>query len=830
MRHVALDLRVDWTGRAVEGTAALTLVPRASLDTIALDAAWLDIKSVTMAGGTALTFVDDKSDRDGALRVALPRSAAPGTPLTLQISYRTTWVNHADPANLGGSNGKGLRFFSPTTTEPIKRRQLWSIGEPTGNRYWYPGHDTPDDLITSEVRVTVAAPLTVVSNGRLVGTRPNADGTRTWHWRQNRPHANHLTTLTIGEYRTITHVASGVTLQSVGYPDEYEAVKASVVRLPRMMEFFTRQTGVPFPGQTYSQVFVQDLPWGIRGSGASTLTENMIDDYRTHEDWRYLWDGLEAEALASQWFGGVVSIREWRHAWLSRAFAHYFDALFSEYINGRDEALLWNLTGDRNAYLADWNSGTRQATVPQAVDSGGIWAASTAPYNRGALVLHMLRKEVGDSAWWRGIRRFLRRHAGSTVTTEDFQRAMEDASGRPLGWFFDQWVYGIGHPVFEVTTEYDGEHKTLTLKVLQTQTRDSTWEPTSRAYFEGAMEIAIDNRVERIRLAPRRENVFTYRTNAPPRLVAFDRGGTWIKEVRFTKPVSAWVHQSRADVDATGRQNAVRELAAIARDTAATTTDRQEATKGLHQVIRHDGFWRVRYSALLQLQSLVTPANPATPAPLDTETRDLLLHVIKTERSWVRSAAFSTLGLTRDPAHAELYIAALADSSHPVNYTAAIALGKSGSPAAFEALTAYMKLPSWKGENVICAMAGLKELGDKRGAAIALAVFSDTTTSRWFLATSRWDFRMAAAEVLVALGAGEQAWPTLERRYRRSLEEGDTNDIFSNVLLMAILGDRRAAPIFGELRERYKSDAGALSALSGYEAQWKEGQAVMSHR
>jgi aminopeptidase N len=825
--HIDLDLRVDWPAAALVGTAMISAVPLRPTRLLPLDAWRLRLSHVETARGTPLAFTLDTADHDDALRIRLDRVYGPRDTIRVRIAYRTGWVNHADPNALGGSTGRGVRFFVPTTTEPIKRRQLWTMGEPKGNRAWFPSSDRPDDLRTSRVRITVAEPLTAVSNGTLVLAQRNDDGTRTFEWRLDVPHANHRTALAVGEWTDIVSQSDGVALRSLSYPDEVAATTASIERLPEMMAFFARMTGARYPYPSYAQVFVQDVPWGVGTAALPILTENMVDDERTHAEYRWLWDGLQAEAVASQWFGGLVSPADWRDAWLARGLAHYFDGLFNEHRNSRAEFLLWHMGGDQLTYFADWNGGVRHPIVPSRATDGVAFATDNYPYARAGLVLHMLRHVMGDSAWWQGIRQFVAAHAGRPVRTPDFQRSMERAHGAPLAWFFEQWVYRMGHPVFEVSTTHDPAAKTLTLTVRQVQQRDTSARFPQATFFEGPVTIGLDNRIETVRLAPRRENRFTFPVAERPRLVSFDREGTWIKELRFPKPVDELAHQAWHDTDPVGQLWAIRALGASLRNERTSAADRSRALETLRDLSADTLFWRLRLTALTALTGWVTSVPVAERAArLDAPLRAALVRIIRRDTSWVRAQALTILGDARDPQYASLLWPLLRDRFHTVNYTAAIALGRMGGAGVFDTLAALMREPSWKGENVLAALAGFDELKDVRAIPLALQVFADTTSPRWFLATPRWDTRIAAANVLVTLGAAEQAWPMLERRFAGAMVEGDVNDIFSNVLLMATLGGARASSAFAQVRTRFASDANALSALDGFQKQWEHTRAT----
>ena len=234
----------------------------------------------------------------------------------------------------------------------------------------------------------------------------------------------------------------------------------------------------------------------------------------------------------------------------------------------------------------------------------------------------------------------------------------------------------------------------------------------------------------------------------------------------------------------------------------------------LRSVISGNAYWRLRNSALLTLQNLVAGQ------PLDKATETLLLDLIKTEKSWLRSAAITFLGTAKDPKHADLFILHFNDESDRVVNAAANALGKTKSPKAFKALLKLKDKPSWKNQSLISALNGLRELGDPRGAVLALDALKDEKAApRWALATPIWDFRLAAAETLVALGKGQEGYLSTYQRFTKAMVENDINDIFSNVLLMVTLSDSRGLEVFPALREKFRNDANAMKAVEGYEEQ-----------
>jgi aminopeptidase N len=822
VKHIALDLRFDWQKKQAAGTAAITLAPFQPANKITLDAGMLTINSITLSSGTQLKFNYDGGDRNDGLEILLDRIYQAGEDVTVKIDYYTNWVNTSDPNNLWGSFGKGIRFFGPTSTEPKKRKQIWTFSEPEANRYWFPGYDSPNDFRTSELSATVDPELTAISNGKLAGVKTNGDGSRTFHWKMDTPHANYLTSIVIGEYVDIKQSYDGIELHSFGYPDEAEAVAATVVRLPDMVKFYSEFTGAKYPYASYSQVFVQDFAGWMENITTSTITENMVDDERTHADWFYLWDLTESETLAHQWFGDYLTCRDWSQIWLNKSFAHHLTGLYNEYKNGRDEYLLYQVLFDQGTYLSDWNSGIRHPVVTRNYESTANFTGDNYSTGRGSLVLRMLRKHLGEDRWQKVIKHYVRSNANKSVTTEDFRKAVEDASGESMDWFFDQWLYKMGHPIFEVSKTYDPVKKQLLLNVRQTQKVDPKDEYPQAELFAGKMEIEVDGRIEQVWLEPKVENVFSFAAAQEPKLVNFDYESTWIKEFKFEKTLAELLYQMQNDQDILGRRWALGELVNLAKNEQTAAADKAKIYAGFRNVILGNSYWRLRNTAISQLQSLLAPANATTPVALDEPTIAMLLAVIRNEKTWNRFAALNFLGMTRDPKFADLYLSYLSDPSDRVTNAAANALGRSKSPKAFAALVKLADRPSWKQQSLISALNGLAQLGDPRGYDLAFNALSDLNSPHWTLATPVWDYRLTAAQTIAALGKSDAAYPLLSKAFNDAVAEQDLHGTFYNALLITTLAAPRGQEAFDILKTKFKDDANAMSAVNQFETQFKQ--------
>lgn len=825
VKHIALDIQIDWPKRQVFGTATITLSPLLKTEQIKLDAGKLSIASINLPDGTPLVFKYDDQQPNDALVIQLSRIYQPDENVDLKIAYHSNWQSTSDPNSLGGTNGKGLRFFGPTSTEPNRRQQLWTMGEPEGNRFWFPCYDAPNDLRTTEIKISVEKKFTALSNGRLVERKESANGMSLYKYKADVPYANHLTSLIVGEFTDVPQHVNQLTLHNYSLPDEVAATTASVAQLPEMIRYFSEVTGVPYPYSTYSQAFVQDLPWGVGGNILSTQTENMVDDDRTHADFLYLWDDLESETLAQQWFGNYLTPADWSHSWLSKSFARYFSELYDQHKNGNAEFHLYPRNWDRNIiYLPTWNSGYRHPLVTVHYDDPASFINDGYTSFHGAQVLHMLRKQLGDETWWKAIRHFVRTHGGGLITTEDFRKSVEVASGQPMDWFFDQWVYKMGHPIFEVSKTYNSTTKELLLTVRQAQKTDRLDPQPQTEYFQGNMEIELDGRIERVWLEARELNTFNFTLAQAPLLVNFDYEDSWVKEVRFEKTLDELLYQFQSDSDVIGRRGAGSELVKYFKKETTSSTDRDKIIAAYRSVLSGKSYWRFKWGVVLpQLQNMLAPPNlQSKPIPLDEATISTLLNLIRQEKAWVRASAINFLGMTRDPKYDQVYLNALNDSSDRVINAAAIALGKSKSPKAFPALKKLVNKPSWKNQSLLSSLFALQQLEDPRGFDIAYKALGDLTSPHWVLAVPIWDYRIIAAQTIKTLGKSDKAYALLLGGFKKAMNENDIHGIFYTTLLIAELGDFRGLEIFDSLKAKFKEDTNAMAAVEQFESQLKE--------
>lgn len=800
-RHIKLDLSFDWEREQARGTAAITFAPLTrDMRAVEFDAQNMTFASVTLAPSNAPLQFEADAARE-KLRINLDRAYQPSDEITVTIAYNTNGVVRG--GGVFGSFGQGLTFIKPTEADPNRPRQIWSQGETEYNSTWFPCHDHPNDFATSEMIATVERPFTVISNGRLLETRDNANNTRTFHWRMEQPHASYLTSIIVGEYAPVEMNYDGIPITTYVYPNQVEEGRVTAERTPEMVRFFSEMTGLRYPYAKYAQTMVRDFGGGMENITATTLTDTTVIDRRTTLD--FTSDGLISHELAHQWFGDYVTCRTWADLWLNESFATYFQAMWTEHNRGRDEFLYSDVISNQEEYLSAWAQGNRRPIVtsnyanPDAVFD--VYA-----YQRGGAVLHMLRRTLGDELWWRAIRHYLARYAHQPVETAQFRIAIEEATGRPMDWFFDQWLYQMGHPVFRITQNYSPENRQLTLTVRQEQRVDERNAYPQTRFFQAPVDIGIGTatgaRIERVMLQPQEEQTLTFTVDSRPLLVNFDHGSTLIKELTFEKPTEDLIYQLARDEDMTGRLWALRQLKTRMEAEPTPAAEKQRIAVALSSSLTNDAFWGVRREAASALKGGETPAS-----------RTALLNAVRDRDSGVRVRAIRSLAVNRDPALADIFRQALSDQSYAVVSAAALALGQTRGANAYEALNNLLASQSWRDTVRVAGLKGLAALGDARAldAGLRYAARGNPPT-----------VRAAAVGLLAAVGRTDaRVLPLVSDALMQGALTSDFALVNDAAGALVAIGDARGLQILDEASRRAGS-AGLQSFIRGFHARLRE--------
>ena len=426
----------------IKGKATHYFTPlRPSVDSFFLDAIKMTIKSISL-NGKPVTY---RCDSAGV-------TVFPSETLHWNMEYTLTIDYEATPR-------RGLYFIGWNDKNNLSRKQVWSQGEGIDNRYWIPMYDERNDKLITELYVTFDKDYKVLSNGKLEDKKDNGDGTLTWHYAISHPHAPNLVMLGIGKYDIKeTHSASGVPLHLYYYPEWKERVEPTYTHSEAMVDFMEKETGVPYPWESYSQIPVQDYMFGAMENTTATIFGDFyLVDPRGFIDRNYI--AVNAHELAHQWFGDYVTARSESHIWLQESFATYYNQMFERSVFGQ-EYFDWARRGSQNAALEESNKNKLAVAHSQ---SGGVRI-----YGKGAFVLNMLKYIVGGrEPYNKAIKYYLEKHPYQNVDSHDLLIAFEESTGMQLDWFWDEWIYRGGEPAY--TISFSEAANTAELVIKQTQ-------------------------------------------------------------------------------------------------------------------------------------------------------------------------------------------------------------------------------------------------------------------------------------------------------------------------------------------------------------------------
>lgn len=709
--HLKLDLSFDGDNEKISGTATTCLQPiNDGLATIELDIAEMNIMAVRLlrvekknGGGPPRNLLSvigrlDFELHPEKLLIALDRPYSRLEQLTIEIAYTC-------------SPRKGLFFIKPDDAYPQKPHQIWSQGENEDAHWWFPCHDVTNQKMTTELLARVRTGYFALSNGELISVIENpSDNTTTYHWKQDQPHPAYLVTVAIGEYEKIGESLDGLPVDFYVYKDRVEEGRRLFGNTSKMIKFFEEKFGCAYPYAKYAQVLVDDFLFSaMENTSATTMTDRCLLDTRAGLDLDY--DDIVAHELAHQWWGDLVTCKDWTQIWLNESFATYSEYLWREQTKGRDEAR-FSLFQDFLTYLReDWKSHRRPIVSNKYRFSEELMDRHA--YEKGACVLDMLRWILGDDGFFRSLSHYLNKFRFGVAETGDFKVAIEEATGQNLYWFFDQWLHGEGYPEFDVSYDWNRDHKTLKLLVRQVQELDEKV-PVFR--FPVDIEIITDDTGEVIETERRtlyrinidkQEQEFYFPCDSKPRLVIFDKGNHLIKLLKFEKSAQESIYQMDRDEDVMGRIRAARELSVYKSDFVISA---------LKEKLLGDDFYGVRMAAAISLGQLLTETSRAA---LMTGYQ-----TIKDPR--VRRCCVWGMGNFRDEAAVDFLRGVLEnDESYFAGVAAVRGLANMldaniGSDRPYDILASSLTRSSWQEVMAAAVFHGFSQAKEKRAVDIAI--------------------------------------------------------------------------------------------------------------
>ncbi|WP_019509406.1 M1 family metallopeptidase [Pleurocapsa sp. PCC 7319] len=578
VNHILLDLILDISNQSFKGTCTTTLTPvRSGIQQLTMDAVDLAIESVLVDG------ISQPFDYDGEqIKIYLQQ---PTTSAVLKVAIAYS-VDHPQ---------RGLYFIGPNEDYPDKPTQVWTQGEDEDSRFWFPCFDYPGQLATSEIRVQVSAGMRAISNGELIN-KEEIDGGVIYHWSQKQVHPTYLMTLAVGDFAEIADQWQGIPVTYYVEKGREADGKRSMGKTPRMVEYLSAKYGYAYPYPKYAQVCVDDFIFGgMENTSTTLLTDRCLLDERAAID-NMRTESLVLHELAHQWFGDLVVIKHWSHAWIKEGMASYAEVLWTEEEYGRDDAAYY-LLNEARSYISEDSSRYRRPIVTN-VYREAIELYDRHLYEKGACVYHMIRAILGDELFDRAIQTFVQDNAHKTVETIDLLRAIDKATGYNLMFLFDQYVFRGGHPDYQVAYSWDGDSNLAKLTVTQKQAKKDS---DSKDLFDLKLPVAFgyiskDNSDTKLKTFPLRihqaEQSFYFPLENKPDFVSFDVGNSFLKTVTLKYSVAELKNQLKYDPDPISRIYAA---------AALSKKGGLEAVKALSESLVNDSFWGVRVEVAKKL-------------------------------------------------------------------------------------------------------------------------------------------------------------------------------------------------------------------------------------
>ncbi len=671
--NLKLDVTPDFQDRTIAATATIDFTPIANpLRELRLDA--VDLNVATVKSSHEIQAWQIALDK---IVITFKKPIRPNQKAQVTIDYT------AEPKH-------GLYFRTEAMGYPKGDDQLWTQGEPLMHRHWFPSHDFPNEKFTTEIICRVPRGMTVLSNGRLLSqTAEGSDGLVAFHWKQDKPHVNYLVSLIAGYFDKLEQRHNDIPLAFYTPPSEFDEAANSFRDTKQIMAFFEQEIGVPYPWDKYYNVCVHGFMWGgMENTSITTLTTRTLFSEES-ENLRSSM-ALDAHELAHQWFGDLVTCKDWSHLWLNEGFATFYESLYEEHKNGRD-AQVYDMYRNARGILSRKND-TRAIHSRKFNDPEDQFRTyGYLAYPKGAWILHMLRSQLGPDLFRKCIKTYLERHAYQTVVTENLLAVIEELSGRSFDRFFNQWVYHAHHPELTLNYSWDETSKLAKVSIQQTQkTSDSVLLfqfPVTLRFKSG--DHTHDHKVT---VSQQRED-FYVRLRQRPDIVRFDPDYTLLAKVNFNLPAPLLKAQLADQSDMMGRLIAVQQLA---------KKKTKESVELLRHTLNNDPFHGVRDEAAKALGSQDSEDSLAA-----------LIASLEQPDARVRQAVVSAIASSyNEAAYDAVDEVVVAEKNPDIRTNAIRALGKYSKPGVKALLTRLIRTDSYRNRLADAAIAAMRSQDD----------------------------------------------------------------------------------------------------------------------
>jgi aminopeptidase N len=656
--HTKLEVKPDFTKSYLYGKAWISLKPHFyPTDSLTLDAKGMEIKKLALLKNNQQTPLKYTYD-DWQLKIKLDRTYKANETYTIFIDYIAKpdefEAKYATEQMLGI---KGMYFINPKGEEKDKPTQIWTQGETESNSAWFPTIDKTNQKTTEELTVTVDNKYVTLSNGKLISQKKNADGTRSDYWKMDLPHAPYLFFLGVGDYAVVKDSWKG---KEVNYyvEKEYAPVAKKIFgNTPEMMTFFSKITGVEYPWVKYSQITGRDYVAGAMENTTATIhQENAQQNARELIDGNN-WESTIAHELFHQWFGDYVTTESWSNLTLNESFANYSETLWDEYKYGKDAGDAQNYN-DMQGYLQS-HSEDKDLVRFHYRDKEEMFDAVS--YNKGGRILHMLRNQVGDEAFFKALNLYLTTNKFKSAEAHQLRLAFEEVTGRDLNWYFNQWYFGNGNPTVDINYVYDDAAGKAKVIVKQTQ--------RTGKIFRLPLAVDVYNGSKKVRYNVWSNNAvdtFSFEYTQRPDLINVDGDKILLWAKKDNKTLDNFIHQYKYAGNYLDRREAI--------DFASKNQTDNKAIELLKTAL-NDKYQGLRNFAIGKLDMKKDAVKAAV--------ESTLFNLAKNDKySTVRGNAINALGNYNKPEYVSLFKSSLNDSSYTVAGNALIALSNTDGPAA----------------------------------------------------------------------------------------------------------------------------------------------------
>ena len=679
--HTSLDLSFDWEKQAVIGTARLKAKPYFyPTSTFELDAKGFEIQAVSLLpSGKSLNYEYDGKK----LSILLDREYTREQTYEVEIKY----IAHpkAEGGSAAISSDRGLYFINPEGT-PGKPQQIWTQGETESNSRWFPTIDKPNERHTQDIRLTVQDRFVTLSNGLLVSSTPAGNGMRTDYWVMDKGHAPYLTMIAVGEWAVVKDTWNGMEVSYYVEPEYEEDARSIFPYTPEMLAFYSDILGIPYPWQKYSQVVVRDFVSGAMENTTAVTFMEMVQGHSEDLVDSDMNELIVTHEMFHHWFGDLVTTESWANITLNEGFANYSEYLWMEHKHGRDAAEAHRLE-EMDGYLSSrfWHP----LIYFGYKDREDVFDGHS--YNKGGLVLHMLRTMIGDEAFFTALQQYLQKNAYTDVEAHELRLAFEDVTGQDLNWFFNQWYFAAGHPELNIEKSYSAENQTVSLSISQVQKPTEEIPAIFQLPFRAEVYMPDGSRQSYSFTMNQREQTFRMPAAQEPALVVFDADHSLLAVVNYPKTEEEYAFQYRH---------------------APTYYDRHEAIEQLQQKNSSllDPIWTLALDdPAWQIRQMAVENCSAT----DANIQRIAQMALNDPRADVRAGALYRLGDTQDKAWLKVAMESITKDPSAAVRGAALSLIYDLDP--YAALEAAEKLQNSKSSALISALAEIfAQTGDPK--------------------------------------------------------------------------------------------------------------------